>query len=131
MPDAVAQRLVQGLAEADPDVLDGVVGAGLQIAAGLHGEIEAAVARQQVEHVVEEPDAGVALALAVAVQRQRQVDVGLSGPAVDLGGTCHHVPLSRMRASRDLACSSKPSARAMGAAAAASAAASEPIRTSV
>ena len=75
---AIAERLVQRLAEADPDVLDGVVRAGLQVAAGPHGEIEAAVARQQVQHVIEEADAGVALALAVAVQRQRQVDVGLS-----------------------------------------------------
>ena len=49
----------------------------------------------------------------------------------DLGGTLHHVPLSRMRASIDRACTSKPSARAMGAAALASSAASALILTSV
>ena len=36
------------------------------------------MARQQVQHVIEEADARVALAGAVAVERQRQVDVGLA-----------------------------------------------------
>ena len=39
-----------------------------QVAAGLDGQVEAAVAGEQVEHVVEEADAGVAL----AVRRRRR-----------------------------------------------------------
>ncbi len=77
-PGAVAERSVERLADADPDVLDRVVRAGLQVAAGADVEVEAAVAGEQVEHVVEEPDAGLALAGAVAVERQADVDVGLA-----------------------------------------------------
>ena len=67
---AVAERLVERLADADADVLDRVMGAGLEVAARLDAEVEAAVAGQQVEHVIEEADAGVALAGAVAVERE-------------------------------------------------------------
>ena len=57
-PAAVAERLVERLAEHDPGVLDRVVGAGLQVAGDLDLEVEPAVAGEQVEHVVEEADAG-------------------------------------------------------------------------
>ena len=57
-PGAVAERLVERLAEHDPGVLDRVVGAGLDVTGRAHVEIEAAVTSQQVEHVVEEADAG-------------------------------------------------------------------------
>ena len=55
----VAEGLLEGLAEDDADVFDGVVGVDLQIALGLDLQIDQAVAAEQVEHVVEEPDAGV------------------------------------------------------------------------
>ena len=67
---AVAKRLVERLADADPDVLDRVVGTGLEVAPGMDVEVEAAMAGEQVEHVVEEADAGVALAGAAAVERR-------------------------------------------------------------
>ena len=73
-PGAVAQRPVERLAEDDPGVLDGVVRAGLQVAADLDVEVEPAVAGQQVEHVVEEADAGRARARAGAVEGQRERD---------------------------------------------------------
>ena len=85
-----------------------------------HGQIEAAVAGEQVEHVVEEPDAGVALAGAVAVERQADADVGL--PVVRSISAVRAIvrPLSRMRASIDSRVELEPSARAIGAAARAS-----------
>ena len=52
------------------DVLDRVMGAGLQIALARHLEVEPAVAGQQIEHVVKEADAGLALAGARAVERE-------------------------------------------------------------
>ena len=58
-PAAVAERLVERLPEHDPRVLDRVMGAGLEVAGDLHVEVQPAVAGQQVEHVVEEADAGV------------------------------------------------------------------------
>src|SRR5205823_2059146 len=51
-------RLVQGLAERDGDVLDGVVRVDVGVALRAHREIERAVLAQRVEHVVVEPDAG-------------------------------------------------------------------------
>ena len=57
-PGAVAERLVERLAEHDADVLDRVVGAGLEVAVGLDLQAEPPVAGQQVEHVVEEADPG-------------------------------------------------------------------------
>ncbi len=46
-------------------------------------EIEAAVAREQLEHVIEEPDAGAHLVGALAFERDRQRDLRLGGPSVD------------------------------------------------
>ena len=54
----VAQRLGQHLAEGDPDVLDRVVGVHLEVAAGRHLEVEAAVPAELADHVVEEGQAG-------------------------------------------------------------------------
>ena len=95
------------------------------------GQLQAAVAGQQVEHVVKEADPGVALALAEAVQGELDLDVGLGGLAVDLGGRliathCRECGPPSTRRAR-----SKPSARASGAAARASADAPSPIRTSL
>ena len=73
-------------------------------------EVEPAVAREQVEHVVEEADAGAARAGAGAVEAERQADVGLARLAADLGGAAHGAGFSRL-ASIDAAWASKPSAR--------------------
>ena len=56
----VAERLGEGLAEQDADVLDRVVRVDVQVTVGLQGEVEPAVASDLVEHVVEErrPGAG-------------------------------------------------------------------------
>ena len=58
-PDAglVPERLGQGLAEHDADVLDGVVGVDVEVAGGLDRQVEPAVAAELGEHVVEERDA--------------------------------------------------------------------------
>ena len=58
----VAERLLHRLAERDADVLGGVVVVDVQVALGLHGDVDARVAREQVEHVIEEADAGRDLA---------------------------------------------------------------------
>ena len=55
-------------------------------------EVQPPVAREQVEHVVEEADAGAARAGARAVEAERQADVGLAGRAGDLGGAGHARP---------------------------------------
>ena len=55
---AGAERLSDRLAERDPDVLDGVVLVHVEIAVRLQREIERAVARHQLQHVIEEADPG-------------------------------------------------------------------------
>ena len=69
-PGAVAERAVERLAEHDAGVLDRVVRAGLEVAGHLDLEVEPPVAGEQVEHVVEEADAGPARAGAGAVEAE-------------------------------------------------------------
>ena len=63
---AVAQRLGEQLAEHDADVFDGVVLIDVEIAFGVEFEIEAAVLGEQLQHVIEEADAGGDLVAAAA-----------------------------------------------------------------
>ncbi len=117
-PGAVAERLVERLPEDDRGVLGGVVGAGLQVAADGDVEVEAPVPGEQVEHVVEEADAGRAGARAGAVERQRQRDLGLAVSRGDLA-LRWLIRLAILAAGAGAAStrawSSKPSARAIGA----------------
>ena len=71
------------LAERDADILGGVVVVDVQVALGLHGEIDAGMPRQQVQHVVEEADSGGDGGRAGAVEIDRDLDVGLLGGALD------------------------------------------------
>ena len=79
----VAERLLDRLAERDADVLGGVVVVDVQVALGLDGQVDAGMARQQVEHVVEEADAGRDRRRAGAVEIDRDLDVGFLGGALD------------------------------------------------
>ncbi len=54
-----------------------------QVALGLDGEVERAVAGELVEHVVEERDAGGELRIAAAVEVERHADLRLPGVALD------------------------------------------------
>ena len=51
---AVAERLRHRLAERDAEILDGVVLVDVEIAGRLHRQVEPAVRREQLQHVVEE-----------------------------------------------------------------------------
>ena len=81
----VAERLLHRLAERDADVLGGVVVVDMQVALGLDGQVDARMARQQIEHVVEEADAGRNRRCAGAVEIDRDLDVGFLGGALDAG----------------------------------------------
>ena len=58
-PGLVAQRLGQHLAQGDPHVLHGVVGVDVEVPTGRHGEVEAGVAAQLADHVIEERQTGL------------------------------------------------------------------------
>ena len=63
----VAHGFGKCLAEHDAHVFDRVVRVDLKIALRFHGEVEQTVARERIEHVVEERDARVDIGLARAV----------------------------------------------------------------
>jgi hypothetical protein len=94
----VADRFGHRLAEGDANVLDGVVSIDVQVALGLDLEVEHAVARDLVEHVLEERQAGRKLRRALAVQVHTDPDLGLFGVAGD-GGLSHiHSVMTALRA---------------------------------
>jgi len=78
-----AERLLERLAEHEPDILDRVVIIDGDIAFRGNLQIEQAMLRKQREHVIEKRDARIDLGRATAVHRQRQPDVGLGGRARD------------------------------------------------
>ena len=87
----VADRLGDRLAERDADVLDRVVGVDVQVACGLDLEVHQSVARDLVEHVVEERHAARELGDAGAVEVQLDLDPGFGGVAGDFSAA-HGVP---------------------------------------
>ena len=98
---AVAQRLGDRRAERDAGVLDRVVAVHVEIALRLDGEVQQAVARQRLEHVVEEADAGLDLRLAPPVEVDPDEEIGLLGRPADLADArCHRGLRSRRRESR-------------------------------
>ena len=82
----VAERLRHRLPERDADVLDRVVGVDLEVALRLHREVDHAVARDLVEHVVEERDARGEARLARAVEVHGDEDLGFLGVSLDFRG---------------------------------------------
>src|SRR5688572_13581398 len=74
---AIAERLEERFTEHDADVFDGVVLIHVEIARRLQRQIESAVACKQLEHVIEETDAGADVVAAAAVDRQRACNLRL------------------------------------------------------
>ena len=81
----VSQRRCHGFAEDDADVFHGVVLVHIQIAGGFQLQVEPAVPGEQLQHVVEEPDAGPHLVLPLAVHDEPALDLGFRGPPVEAG----------------------------------------------
>ena len=81
MPTLVAERFAQRLAERERAILDRVVLVDLQVACAGQFEREAAVARDLLEHVVVEADAGRDRDRRRAIEVHPHVDVGFLGLA--------------------------------------------------
>src|SRR5579885_2587296 len=84
----VTERLPDRLAERDAHVLGGVMMIDVEVALGLDRDVNARMPRQQVEHMVEEADAGGNARPAGAVEIDGDLDRGLLGVALD-GGLSH------------------------------------------
>ena len=76
------------LAERDADILGRVVIIDMEIALGLDRDVDERMAGQQVEHMIEEANAGRDVGHAGAVEIDRDLDLGLLGLALD-GGLAH------------------------------------------
>jgi hypothetical protein len=74
-----AEGAVKRLAQGDADVFDGVVLIDVQIAVALEVEIEGAVAREELEHVIEEANAGGNFIAALALDGEFEIDACLRG----------------------------------------------------
>src|ERR1035437_9933270 len=84
---AIAEGFGEQLAEHDADVFHGVVLVHVEIALGLQGEVEAAVLGEQLQHVVEEANAGRDVIASAALDFQGAGDACLFGIALNGGGS--------------------------------------------
>ena len=97
-PGSVAERLGEGGAQDERDVLGRVVLVDLQVAVGAHREIEQAVVGERSEQVVVEADARVDRGVAGTIEAERDRDLGLvrrpgeRDPAAVLARAERHVP---------------------------------------
>src|SRR3954465_8396875 len=113
-------------AEHDPGVLGCVVRPGLEVAVRRDIQVEPPVPCHEVEHVVEEPDAPGGAAGPGPFGVGGELDAGFPRLTRDVRPSAPRGPFSRT--SMEAAWTSKPSARARGAAARASAGAPGPLR---
>ena len=84
---AIAERLGEQLAEHDAGVFHGVVLVHVEIAIGVELQVEAAVLGEELQHVIQEADAGGDLVAAAAFDFERAADSRLLGVALDGGGS--------------------------------------------
>ena len=79
-----AERRRHRLAERDADVLDGVMLVDVEIPSGLERQVEPAVPREELQHVIEKPDAGRDVVAPLPVKREPQRDLRLFRGPLDL-----------------------------------------------
>src|SRR4051812_351982 len=99
--DFVSQRLGDRLPQCNTHILDRVMRIDLQVSGGDDIQVQHAVARDLIQHVVEKPDTGLERRLAGAVQIDLDTDLRLQRVACYLG--LSHVGSGKKRSSGGLA----------------------------
>lgn len=90
---AGAERFAEGLAEHDRNVLRRMVGVHFRVAVTDDGQIDARMHLEELQHVVEKPDAAVHAARAVSVQIEREENFRLRRLSLDFRcPLCHTLP---------------------------------------
>ena len=84
---SVAKNLVDGLAQYQRTVFAGVVTVDIEVSSTAKRQVEAGVASECCQHVVEEADSGLYIRPAGAVDVQREGDVRLAGSALKGGSS--------------------------------------------
>jgi len=79
------ERFLQRFPKGDANIFDGVMLVHVEIAAGLHLQIECAMTRDEFEHVVEEVNACRDAGISTAIEIQLQMNVGFVRFAMDCG----------------------------------------------
>ena len=80
----VANGFGKSLAQGNADVFNRVVIVNLEVALGLHHQVDQTVACNLVKHVVQKGNARAERALAGAIESDRDLDLGLCGVALNL-----------------------------------------------
>src|SRR5208337_657122 len=83
----VAEGAVKGFAQSDADVFDGVMLVYVQVAVALDFKIEGAVPGEQLQHVIEETDAGRDFILATAFYGEMNGNAGFRSITFNDGST--------------------------------------------
>jgi hypothetical protein len=86
-PGAVAEGAVERIAEREADVLDRVVRVDVQVTLGRNLQVDHAVTRHLIQHMVEKRHAGRQFGRAGAIQVKADADLGFTGVARDRGST--------------------------------------------
>jgi hypothetical protein len=84
-----AKRFCDGVAECYTHILDSVMLVHVEVPFGGDVEIESAVARDKIKHVIEEPNAGGDAGFSAAVEIQPETDVRFVGFAMNVGRARH------------------------------------------
>ena len=80
------------LTQAYPNIFGGMMPIDLQISAGFDMEVQECVPGEELQHVVQETDAGGDFGLAAAIQFDRDLDIGFAGNAMNRSGSWHGAP---------------------------------------
>src|SRR4029077_8367915 len=86
-----AERFIERLPQNNPHILHCVMLVHIEIAARLQSQIEAAVMREQFQHVIKEPDAGRHLVASSPFNRERDLNLRLFADPLDASFShrCH------------------------------------------
>ncbi len=103
MPDAVAQRLIDGLSQADPDILGRMMPVNVQVARARDRQVHERMPGKQLEHVVEKTDPRGNPRLPFAIQVEPQADISLASRSSDFGDSWRGTQFQGPRRSGSLA----------------------------
>src|SRR6185503_20287 len=92
----VADGFLNRLDDDDADVFNRVMRVNIEVALRFDREIDQAVSREQVEHVIEESNAGLRGCFAGAIEIERDANVGLFRLARNFSSAIHVIFLRRL-----------------------------------
>jgi hypothetical protein len=80
----VPERLLEGLAQGNTDILHRMVIIDMQITAGVYFEVECTMTRDLLEHMFEERNPGIETGISAAIEVQDDIDLGFQRIAADI-----------------------------------------------